>query len=868
MLSPDGDGNTSWKSIGDLKDDGTFLNPAVPTWYRFNEDTLRIRARNLASGQTSEPIDLTLSPALSEVRALWAQDSMVWLSGWGGPRYARVEALDPAGDWTDIGGVENDNWFGVECVQPSGDSALSLRVRDRVTGRVSPVIEILLEPALTEFRAEENAGRVAASGRGAPAGAQVQAYRRRTDGTWAWDGIGDIKADGSFSNPDTPTDYLFDANTLRVRVGHNGRYSSPVDVSLAPVLTEMRATRTDGRISASGQGSPAGAHVQAYRRRTDGTWAWDSIGDIKADGSFSNPDTPTDYLFDANTLRVRAGHNGRYSSPVDATIGFPQSRVAVLAPQVPARMERSRLQQRQEFADYQPTGFFAPRSAQVSITVEGIPTGTLQAVIGTQGLADRDRPSTEQSPSMRVTELGVGENTVADAFGGIIHIRYTSSNAGGPVRITLGPSTVPIAYYAAGRTSPADWRTMLETSSAPEVEMVSDSVVVTALRQTALGFRYADPAATLADHEKVFAAEFDISGMDGSLPLHERPRLRLYAVESAGNRNPHSAYPGYIGWPHDSWAPMALTSGVLNSWGMWHEYGHHMQQEDTFLDTLEVTVNTYSLAVARRGNRHDYTDELPRRWPGTRAWLARPPQDKSYSDASDPMAMFDQLRRGLGSVFLKNLHKYVRAYAPSAQRDTDSDGTRKHFFLLSACEVAGLDLSDFFTTWGFLKESGTRSAIAGLRLPRPARDISGIEPYVTTEDLVPAPEFRIANPGFNTGSTGWHVWGRGSIDNAVSRTGSRSLRITGTGGGEQWVTGLTPGKRYSLCAWGKVDQAGMRVRIGVKNQPSEVSFVDTGWREMCNVFTAISDGVIIYGYGDGANRGNVDDFTLTEVRGG
>ncbi|MFE9220766.1 hypothetical protein ACFYN3_31065, partial [Streptomyces lavendulae] len=181
-LSPDGNGTTSWKSIGDVKDDGTFLNPAVPTGYRFNEDTLRVRARNLANGQTSEPIDLLLSPALSDVRVLWAQNGMVWLSAWGAPIHARVEALDPAGDWTDIGGVENDNWFGAESVQPSSDSVLTLRLRDRRTGHVSSVPEIRLDPGLTDFRAEESSGRVAASGQGAPAGAQVQAYRRRTDG--------------------------------------------------------------------------------------------------------------------------------------------------------------------------------------------------------------------------------------------------------------------------------------------------------------------------------------------------------------------------------------------------------------------------------------------------------------------------------------------------------------------------------------------------------------------------------------------------------------------------------------------------------------------------------------------------------------
>ncbi len=494
-------------------------------------------------------------PRLDEVWVAWTDDRKLWATARGGPEAANLQAQWPDGNWGSIGDFRPD--LTVTNPDVPADRMWdrnTMRLRAHKYGQVSAMWEVTVRPALAVTAIWTAQGGLQVSARGGPQGANLQA--QWPDGNWA--SIGDFRADGTVTNPDVPANYMWDQTTLRLRISKSGlTFPAYTQVTVRPPLTGLSAVRTsDGKLQVSAQGGPQGANLQA--QWPNGNWA--SIGDFRADGTLTNPDVPANYMWDQTTLRLRVYHNGRAFDPVEATVDFPQPRVLAIGPSVTAADEEARLQHCLQFADYQPTGYYAPAGQEITITVYGNAPG-MQALIGTQGLADR-KDTSRQSPSMRVTALRPGANRITDPYGGIVHLRYTTASGDGDaVWLTLSGATQPIPYFVKGKTTTAQWSTMLAKTSAPEVEMVSDFVVITALLPTARSFKDTDPGATLAAHEEILAIQESISGLDGTSALHARPRLRLYAVETSSNVPPH-ATTGYIGLPHES-TPGYFTKALL-----------------------------------------------------------------------------------------------------------------------------------------------------------------------------------------------------------------------------------------------------------------------------------------------------------------
>jgi predicted GNAT family N-acyltransferase len=48
------------------------------------------------------------------------------------------------------------------------------------------------------------------------------------------------------------------------------------------------------------------------------------------------------------------------------------------------------------------------------------------------------------------------------------------------------------------------------------------------------------------------------------------------------------------------------------------------------------------------------------------------------------------------------------------------------YFMLSACQIAQKDLSDFFRKWGFKVDESVYTAISDLNLPAPTQDLTAL----------------------------------------------------------------------------------------------------------------------------------------------
>jgi hypothetical protein len=79
--------------------------------------------------------------------------------------------------------------------------------------------------------------------------------------------------------------------------------------------------------------------------------------------------------------------------------------------------------------------------------------------------------------------------------------------------------------------------------------------------------------------------------------------------------------------------------------------------------------------------------------------------------------MFEQLRKGLGDDFYKELHKYYRRHPLSFAPGADENSVRIQQFILRSSLVSGKDLSQFFRAWGLSVTNDTARQIQAKSLP-------------------------------------------------------------------------------------------------------------------------------------------------------
>ncbi|WP_439852382.1 M60 family metallopeptidase [Pseudomonas syringae] len=547
-------------------------------------------------------------------------------------------------------------------------------------------------------------------------GAIIEA--QKADGTWA--SIGSIDKNQLF-NPYIHPNYLTDPEHIRLRV--SGSPGSEISAPITPILTRLSSHRNnDGTISVTGSTTMLSGTVEA--RSADG---WKGIGAV-SNGVFSNLAVPATYLHTPDTMRVRATNNeGISTGALDSTLEFPHPRAMHFLTMQPAIDEQAAMFWRIRKADYQPTGYFAPANTDIEVWAWGN-VEDLTLLVGTQGMADRDDPS-NQSENMRATRLIRGLNIIHDPLGGAIHVRNLAvSGQPGVARVVLRSGADPMAYYVDRVTTATQWKSMLQLTHTPEVELMGTHVVIAAFLSTALKFPDIAPDAVIHSHEEVMKLEAQVSGLDGSAPIHTRSALLIYAVEGSSSKSPH-ATTGCIALPYNeaiSAYNESLIGGLAaNRWVTLHEYGHHHQTPyNSYGPFGEVTVNLYALAVAQH-YKNEYEDIFPARWPATQAWLALPRSEKIYgAPESDPVALLEQLRKGLGEGFMPAWHRYIR--------ENPGEVADLKYFVLSACMAAEHNLTEFFADWGLLKTADTEvwAAVAQLGFPYPSQSLMNIRPYV------------------------------------------------------------------------------------------------------------------------------------------
>ncbi|RJL32795.1 hypothetical protein D5H75_15155 [Bailinhaonella thermotolerans] len=385
--------------------------------------------------------------------------------------------------------------------------------------------------------------------------------------------------------------------------------------------------------------------------------------------------------------------------------------------------ERLRLFQTQRASDFESTGLYLP------------PGGTLEIVSGGTAapkvwVGDWD---SYQKRAPRPYQLRNGVNRVTDAGGGLVYLSLAGAGETASVTFRGGFQRAP--HYVLGRTTPEQWRAMLDERPTPWVELVSERTILTLSREAALLYRDEDQGETLRLLDRIVRGHEKVSGLDGSSPLHAPNANRYHLTWVPATRPGVAAYATH----HYTAYPPAYMDRLLgvrklhdNGWGVWHELGHQFQQMAYKPgDLTEVTVNLYSLA-AQKANGLPSNLVKPDAKTGLTPYQSALPKlgragldyNKDFG-AFEKLVMLQQLTLAYGEEFWPKVHRLVREERPPSE--WDETATRWRYLALYTSRVAGHDLSGFYARWGAPLDERARAELAALKLPAPTVDPSTLK---------------------------------------------------------------------------------------------------------------------------------------------
>ena len=385
--------------------------------------------------------------------------------------------------------------------------------------------------------------------------------------------------------------------------------------------------------------------------------------------------------------------------------------------------EAQRLAQNNPASDFYTTGFYLPPNTQMIVEVSALSGGRLPVLL----VGTYSRYQSKWDPTSY--NLTAGLNTINDAGGGIIYLRYNYDNPSSRARIKFISGMRPIPYYQLGKTMQADWVKMIDSiTNVPDVQLVGNKTILTFSLSNARAYKNENQETLIKKADRVVTIEDSISGLFGTDPLDQPNVHKILMTESDGSGHMFASW--YRTWYTTASGASAILRADNLTWGPWHELGHmHQQGSWTWSELGEVTVNIYSIAVEKAFGFTVTRLTSQGEWQNSATYLSKPEADKDFNgnDASVwiRLCMFQQLKLAFGESFYHDLHRLARR---ETNRPSTTD-TRMRWFMLKACSISGKNLTSFFKKWGMkLSNQALTDAayadIAVLSLPNPSQDLT------------------------------------------------------------------------------------------------------------------------------------------------
>ena len=371
---------------------------------------------------------------------------------------------------------------------------------------------------------------------------------------------------------------------------------------------------------------------------------------------------------------------------------------------------------------WQETGLYAAPGEVVIVKVASLPENrVIKIIIGCHRDSLLKLEKWNRFPVIaRTFELKVGDNKIANAFGGQIFIQSSHKDWRKPVKAF--PSTplqfsnaVAMPTYVLGKDTPDTWM-KAKQNPAPWVTLVGKQVILH-VQATAVK-ELIDPKGLLEWWDKAMALEADLVALNRLAPERVVPDRQI----SAGFM--HSGYP-FMCWIEPSQKdsidlPKLTKEG---NWGFFHELGHNHQRRDwTFDGQTEVTCNFFSLYVMEKlvgkpqGRGHpamEKIDEL----------LAKRFAAEPNKGPFEQLATFVVLIRAHG---WEPLRATLRSYATDPAQKGATKEQLQSLFAERYGKAAKADVSAYFEKMGYHVEATAKASLKGFpafkpTLPTPAK---------------------------------------------------------------------------------------------------------------------------------------------------
>jgi hypothetical protein len=321
--------------------------------------------------------------------------------------------------------------------------------------------------------------------------------------------------------------------------------------------------------------------------------------------------------------------------------------------------------------------------------------------------------------------LHKGINKISPTHEGLIYmLYYTPEGTENPVKINIATGNVNGYYDRAIHTDPGDWKRLLAKATYPFFDMKGRYAILsmeTQAYRTACpddGPEVVDLYDDLVYSEQAFEGMAAYNKMNPTrmllVPGEMNPGVAAYATDYVTAYGKGSQLEMLSVAKLKDVDQRSTTGGV--AWMLAHEIGHVNQTRPglKWHGMTEVTNNILSQYITIKwGVRSRLQDEMIKNGKNryevaedeiVKAGLAH----NAHSDVFCKLAPFWQLKLYMIDVlgktdFYKDVYEKVRVNPdPGAAYGCTVDGMCQLEFVRLVCEVSQLDMTEFFTDWGFL----------------------------------------------------------------------------------------------------------------------------------------------------------------------
>lgn len=426
-----------------------------------------------------------------------------------------------------------------------------------------------------------------------------------------------------------------------------------------------------------------------------------------------------------------------------------------------------------------PTGIYAGEGEELMVFVGDIPQGErigLRQMDWKQGYVGVNY------------SLQSGVNKIKTTGKGLLYVIYNTETyqSAAPVKIHIATGKVNGLFDSRTNTD-ADWAGLLKSASASGY---LDVVGVYSHLNFPVSYyksHVSSPVQLLEAYDKMVWLEHDLMGVH-KYNRTIKNRMFFHAVTGDSYMYATSYRTAY----HENTLAEILDVGKFKTsaiWGPAHEVGHMHQTRPglKWIGLTEVTNNIHSMYVQTTfGNRsrlisEDMGDGATRFEVGyVSTILAEIPHGKE-GDVFCKLIPFWQLLlysdRVMDDVdFYKDLHEQVRMQDNPSNADT-KNGICQLNFVKMTCDRLQLDLTDYFRSWGFLREIDEMiDDYAVERLWVTAAQIAELERYIASKNYPKAPAGLIY---LNDDNVGCFKTSEAMVAGEATRNGNR-MTVTGS----------------------------------------------------------------------------------------